>query len=94
MRKKRGGQEGSVAASTDPRLPTFQIYFSAIALFYLFVAILIIIVAWIAPGNPLGGQIAFTLVGVIVLVAAIVHVAYRNELIAYACGSCPPHKFT
>jgi hypothetical protein len=91
---RSGGEgEGEVTASTDPRVGNYQVLFTALAAFYLFVAVLMAVMSWIIPNINLGASISFTLIAIIVLIGAAVQIRYRKELVAYICGVCPQQPY-
>lgn len=79
--------EGEVAESGDTGAGTSLLY--TLAIFYLLIATFIIILSWVVPGIVVSASVAFTLLGAIIFVAAVVQVVYTAEVAAALCGSCP-----
>lgn len=62
----------------------------SLAVFYMLMAMFIIIIAWIVPGIALAASVTFTLIGGIIFVGSIIQLVYTAEIAAVLCGKCPP----
>jgi hypothetical protein len=56
----------------------------------LLIGVAMIVLAWILPSVTLGAGITFTLLGVLLVIVAIVHLINRTLLTQTICGLCPP----
>jgi hypothetical protein len=90
--RRRGGEgnDGGLTPSTHPSLEKYQILFTALAVWYVLLSLLMIVLSWTAPGINFSGSIVFSLLSVIVLIASVLQLVYRNQLVAYICGECSP----
>ena len=86
---RRGGDGGEVPEVKDSRVERYQTLYMILAYFYLFLSLVMFIMAAAWPGINLGSTIVFLIMAAIVLIAAVVQIIYRKELISYACGVCP-----
>jgi len=92
---KRAGADDPAAATTvakpHPRMSTYLTLFTGLALFNVFLSLLIIICAWIAPDVSTNIQVSivYTFLGFIVLSGAGLQFLYRTQLVNTICGSCP-----
>jgi hypothetical protein len=82
---------GASAEDDDPTEGGARAAFLFLGVFYLLLGVLVVVCGWILMGPAtLGGSITFTLLGVIVLVAAALQVTYSSVLVRSFCGVCPP----
>lgn len=80
--------EAAAAEAGDSGAGTALLY--TLSIFYLLIATFIIIISWIIPSIVISASVAFTLLGSVIFVAAVIQLVYTAELSATLCGSCPP----
>jgi hypothetical protein len=86
----QGADSGALEPVVGPQVESYQTLFTILSALYLFLGVLMFICSWATPSINIGASVSFALISVIVVVAAVVQIIYRKELISYLCGQCPP----
>jgi len=59
----------------------------ALAIFYLLIGSFMIILSWILPNMNIASSVAFTLLGILIFITAVVQVVHVSEIVETTCGT-------